>query len=428
MRKRLIALLLVLALGSGIAASAFAAETADTGEESTETAESTGSEAVAQTEADGEETEIAAETENTETTPEEEPQEATADMVLFKDLEELVKKNNWSYKALQANASYAAELEDTIDKLESGIAQLDAALNNPELEETERAALTEQKSQLQQTLSSLSGGLQQDPDVTARQMDANGYQLIMGAESLFIALVGLEQQETALQRQLASVDRTLEEMTLRAEMGQISELQLMEVKSGRTSLVSGLTTLQMNIFNYKMQLEQMIGKEMTGTLVLGTLPSITEEELNSIDTEADLKKVLRKNYDIYAASASEDAVSEMGWQNPSMDDDLLESLGDAARYTYKSACQQAELKYKILYAQLQDCRQVLKAAETALECEKLAYQAEELKYQQGMISQNTLLTAEDDLKTAKEAVQTAKNDLFAAYNTYCWAVEHGILN
>ena len=26
------------------------------------------------------------------------------------------------------------------------------------------------------------------------------------------------------------------------------------------------------------------------------------------------------------------------------------------------------------------------------------------------------------------AVQAAEEDLFSAYNTYCWAVEHGILN
>ena len=30
--------------------------------------------------------------------------------------------------------------------------------------------------------------------------------------------------------------------------------------------------------------------------------------------------------------------------------------------------------------------------------------------------------------TLEEKVQTASNDLFSAYNTYCWAVEHGVLN
>ena len=64
----------------------------------------------------------------------------------------------------------------------------------------------------------------------------------------------------------------------------------------------------------------------------------------------------------------------------------------------------------------------------SLESEKLSFAASELKYQQGTISQNAYLTAQDELKAAEEAVQTAANDLFSSYNTYCWAVQHGILN
>ena len=46
----------------------------------------------------------------------------------------------------------------------------------------------------------------------------------------------------------------------------------------------------------------------------------------------------------------------------------------------------------------------------------------------GSISENTLLSARDTLQEAEETVESAKNDLFSAYNSYCWAVEHGILN
>jgi outer membrane protein TolC len=51
-----------------------------------------------------------------------------------------------------------------------------------------------------------------------------------------------------------------------------------------------------------------------------------------------------------------------------------------------------------------------------------------MKYEQGTISKNTLLSAEDDLHAAEDTVQNAAIDLFSAYNTYCWAVQHGILN
>jgi len=61
-------------------------------------------------------------------------------------------------------------------------------------------------------------------------------------------------------------------------------------------------------------------------------------------------------------------------------------------------------------------------------CQQDSYASMELKYQQGTISKNALLDAEDDLREAEEKVRTSANDLFSSYNTYCWAVQHGVLN
>ena len=62
-----------------------------------------------------------------------------------------------------------------------------------------------------------------------------------------------------------------------------------------------------------------------------------------------------------------------------------------------------------------------------LACQQDSYAASELKYQQGTISENALLTARDALAEAEEKVLAAGNDLFSSYNSYCWAVQHGIL-
>ena len=37
-------------------------------------------------------------------------------------------------------------------------------------------------------------------------------------------------------------------------------------------------------------------------------------------------------------------------------------------------------------------------------------------------------TLADMMKEAQEKVASGENDLFSAYNTYRWAVDHGILN
>ena len=86
------------------------------------------------------------------------------------------------------------------------------------------------------------------------------------------------------------------------------------------------------------------------------------------------------------------------------------------------------MKFRTLYAQVKDYKQILEASKVSASSKEASYAAAELKYRQGNISKNTLLTAEDELTAAKEAVRSAENDLFTAYNNYCWAVKTGILN
>lgn len=280
------------------------------------------------------------------------------------------------------------------------------------------------------------GELQEDNAGAVRQLKSLQDQIIMGGEMLYATLVGLETQEDALQRQLASLNRTVEEMELRYQMGQVSALQLQQTKAGQTQLASGLETLRMNIKNYELQLEMMIGAEQTGEITLGTVPEVTEKQLEAMDLEKDLLTAKDRSYDLYAAAKTledeqndyKDAGRKYSYNENKMEFRKAKHNWQAAQYTYNDTVQSYELKFRTLYAQVKDYKQILDAAKVSLECEKASCQASELKYQQGSISYNALLDAQDSLKEAEEKVQTASNDLFVSYNTYCWAVEHGVLN
>ena len=430
MKQKITALLLVMALVSTFAASAFATEATGVSTETTSTTaeESTESSTATETEApDAVTDDTAADSaeEILNQAPVIEVGEASPDMVMFVDLADMVKKNSPAYKALRANASAIDDAEDQVDTMKTMLARVESALaaldSNPDLTPEEKAEqkaqLQSQKTQLQSGISGLSSMANQDTS----QMDGTANQLILGSESIYIALVGLEIQETALVRQLAALDRTIAELKVRHEWGQVSQLQLMEAENGRASLVSGLTTLRMNMTNLRMQLENMLGQDITGTIEVGTLPRVTAEQLSAIDLEKDRKMVLRRNPDVQAAENKEDSLFGSG-----MTGDLLDSMSDAADYGIESAKLQAEMKFRSLYGELMDCRQVLTNAKSSLEVEQLAYQAEELKYNQGTISKNAFLAAADELQTAKEAVLTAENNLFSTYNEYNWAVKHGI--
>ena len=280
------------------------------------------------------------------------------------------------------------------------------------------------------------GDLQKNNQDLIRQLRSAEDQLVMGGEALYIALVSMESQEGALERQLNALNRTVEEMELRYSLGQISALTLGEVKTGRSSLISGLETLRMNLRTYKMQLETMLGAAPTGSIRLGGLPSVTEKQIKAMDVEADLAAAMGKSYELYAAAVTlddakdaRDTQSRTYHYNPSNAMyQQVQHTWTAAQDTYNNALLSYELKFRTLYEKVHDDYQIWENAKVSLAQQEASYAASELKRELGDLSQNALLSARDELDTAKEAVTSAAQTLFSDYNNYCWAVQHGILN
>jgi hypothetical protein len=108
------------------------------------------------------------------------------------------------------------------------------------------------------------GKLQRSVAEGIRALENTEDQVLMAGETLYITLHSLHQQDAQLGRQLESLDRTVQEMELRYQLGQISALQLQQVKAGRTSLASGRETLEMNIKSLSMQMQMMIGVPIRG--------------------------------------------------------------------------------------------------------------------------------------------------------------------
>ena len=278
--------------------------------------------------------------------------------------------------------------------------------------------------------------MQRDNADVMRQLRHLQDQIVMAGESLYIALTAMELQASGLHRQDAALGRTAEEMELRYQMGQISAMQLGEVKAGRTALESGLETLEMNIRNYKVQLEMLLGAQQTGAITLGPVPEVTDGQLAEMDLEKDLAVAKEKSYELYDAGKTveqarddyKDAGDNWGYNEDAYEFRNARRTWQAAQYTYNNTVQNYELKFRTLHAQVRDYRQILEAARVALASQQDSYRASELKYQQGTISRNALLSAEDDLRAKENDVASAAGDLFSAYNSYRWAVEHGILN
>lgn len=441
MKKRLLALCLLAALTLSFTIPALADET---GSDAQEAQAASSAETAPETEKESEEEAISP------AGPDSEELTYTPDavgFVSFVNIENRMRTENLKILALQQSIDtlndidyekLEDDLRDAINEIADakwGMMQMQAieplgaqlAISNLD---TQREALKEQFDDIKD------GKMQADNAGIARQLQNAQDQIVLAAESTFIALKAMETQDGALQRQLSALNRTVEEMELRYEMGQIFALQLAEVKAGRSSLISGMTTLQMNIDTYKAQLEQLLGAEITGEVTLGTVPEVTDAQIGAMNLEADMAAYKAASYDLYDAQQTlddakeefEDAKDEYNANEKKQEYRSARRTWEAAQYTYHDTVQSCELKFRSLYNQVKDYKQIYEAAKVSLACQQESYKASELKYSQGTISYNALLTAQDDLRTAEETVENAMSDLFSSYNTYCWAVQHGILN
>lgn len=464
MKKRSIALFLALALMLSLCAvSAVAGEEPEETTETTETADSDPSSAemgeTGEAEEEAEQEPVYLAGPDKEPTVDLETGELLEEVTLvpdavgtitFANLERRMRENNLQLLAIEENVLIIEEIDydelyedlreqlNDIASMQWGIVTTPAEyLGGDYTKDKSYDQLDQAYDALRETFDAIKDGeLQEDNADVVWQLNSLEDQIVMGGEALYVALVGMEIQEAGLQRQLAAMNRTVEEMELRYNMGQISALQLSQVKAGQSSLASGLETLRMNLSTYKMQLEMMIGADLTGEIVLGAMPAVTAKELEAMDLEADLLTAKTNSYALHEAAltladakeAYDDAGGDGYLKPEKYEYKKAKHTWNSAQHTYNNTIQEFELKFRTLYAQVNDCYQIWNGALVSLASEQESFKASELKYQQGTISKNAFLDAQDSLTAAEETVKTAANDLFSMYNTYCWAVQHGILN
>ena len=280
------------------------------------------------------------------------------------------------------------------------------------------------------------GKLQEDNEAVIRQLENAQDQVAMAGESLYIALTEMELNGQGLSRSITALDRTIKELNLRYDLGQISALTLEQTKAGRTSALSGQETLTMNIGTYKTQLEQMIGAELTGKIKLQGLPQVTDQQLAAMDLDKDLAAAKEASYTLFAAQRTlddarddfKDTAEANMYSTGKYQYVAAQHQWQAAQYTYNAAVQSFETSFRTLYLQVKDYQQVLQASKTALATEKDNFAAAQKKHDLGNLSDNALADAKDKVSEAQDKVDGAAIDLFSAYNNYRWAVDHGILN
>lgn len=390
------------------------------------------------------EDQAAQDTQDTQTEEHPEPELIPPDAVgtvSFANVSRRLRENNLSVLSLEENinAIKAIDYEKMGDDIRKNLNKIADAqwywITNDQ--SIAAQSLSSSYNSLKDTFDDIRDGkLQEDNEAVIRQLENAQDQVAMAGESLYIALTEMELNGQGLSRSITALDRTIKELNLRYDLGQISALTLEQTKAGRTSALSGQETLTMNICTYKTQLEQMIGAELTGKIKLQGLPQVTGQQLAAMDLDKDLAAAKEASYTLFAAQRTlddarddfKDTAEANMYSTGKYQYVAAQHQWQAAQYTYNAAVQSFETSFRTLYLQVKDYQQVLQAAKTALATEQDNFAAAQKKHDLGNLSDNALADAKDKVSEAQDKVDGAAIDLFSAYNNYRWAVDHGILN
>lgn len=284
--------------------------------------------------------------------------------------------------------------------------------------------LKEQKQDYQKTLKD-----------TERQIGYAADQTISGAESLYLTILSTQLQLDGLKNNtLASTQRSLKEIELRYQLGQVSKLTLTQVQNGYESLASSITSLENTVSTLYSSLQSLMGDVPTGKLRLLDTPSVTANELSYLNYTSDLSKAKENSYSLYTADrAVEDAEDAM---NDARRDEGKNSYQyKMAEYAYQSsiykkdaAVASFEASFLNLYKAIAPAQTALAAKQSALAYEQQMYAVAEKKYQLGNLSAYALQDAKDTLDSAQRDVEAAQLDLFTAYHSYDQAVKLGLIS
>lgn len=307
---------------------------------------------------------------------------------------------------------------------EYGKIQVESLKSTKESLEDQLDDLKEQKEDYQKTLAD-----------TERQIDYAADQTISGAESLYLTILSTQLQLDGLKNNtLASTQRSLKEIELRYQLGQVSKLTLTQVQNGYESLESSITSLENTVSTLYSSLQSLMGDVPTGKLRLLDTPSVTANELSYLNYASDLSKAKENSYTLYTADrAVEDAEDAM---NDARRDEGKNSYQyKMAEYAYQSslykkdaAVANFEASFLNLYKAIAPAQTALAAKQSALAYEQQMYAVAEKKYQLGNLSANALQDAKDTLDSAQRDVEAAQLDLFTAYHSYNQAVKLGLIS
>lgn len=353
--------------------------------------------------------------------------ENTADTVHFENLRRALEKYNYTVLALQGQIKDVTNTTVSLDGGIDGLQQMATGVRNamnaittnpltapPPAEKADvYLALSASLGLLEIQITQMMGSRNTVYDSTesAKNSLNDGInQLIRGAETLYVALVAMEDGMSAMNRGLESLNRAVAIVEKQRELGLASPYDVEKIHHQRDQLQSQMESLKFQIASNKVTLEGMCGMALKGTVYLAELPMPTQAELDAVNYDKTLNTAMNRNVDVMNAEISYNA------NNSGANKNALNGAKSNFTAKFKAVCMAIPENVRLVDA----------ARETA-DFQQRTFDIAAKKYELGMASHEEYLAAKGELDGAKDDLRAAQRNLFSAYRAYVNATQYGLV-
>ncbi len=355
----------------------------------------------------------------------------TADTLHFENLRKALEKYNYTVLSLQGQikdiSSVTIDLGDSYNALiqmktgvDDALASISTAIENNTvpagMDDAYRAldaSLTAQSNMLYiQIISTMTqkDSIGDSTESTKNTLNDAINQVIKGAETLYIAIVTMEDGLDAMNRGLETLDRAVAITEKRQELGMASAYDVESIRHQRSQLQSQMESLKFQISSNKVTLEGMCNMEFNGSVKLGALSMPTQAELDAVSYDKMLNTAMGRNVDVANAEISYNTKSSGANKNAL----------SGAKETFSA-------KFKVVCMTVPEDSRLVTAAQETVDFQQRTFDIAAKKYELGMLSHEEYLSAKSDLDSARDDLKTAQRNLFSAYRAYVNATQYGLV-
>ena len=253
---------------------------------------------------------------------------------------------------------------------------------------------------------------------TELQMDAAADQIVVAAQKLYVAFHSLDAERRQLTKQKLVLADTLKIEQLKADLGLITQTDLLNAQQQKSALGDNLTALINRIETIKDNFRVLLGYSAAYDVSISSMPEPDTNFAAAMNEDADRQTAQKANWTLKEKRLAKEIADD------NRDSDLDSTVDDyrAASLNYSLALNTFNASFRQVYGDVSEKQQKLASAQAAYDSKAKTLGAVKLQNELGTASALDLKNAQMDLDSAETTLDQAKLGLFSSQEQYRWAL------